>query len=155
MRAALLSIVAGLLLAGTAPAPQSPERFVRMLYANEGNDQAFESGWRWWRYLSLRTAALKRRYDAIPGEGVGAYLDNDWLCQCQDPGGYRIASLSTVRGGNGTTIATVWFGFRGARTTHVQLILVNEHGWKIDDIIDPHGMRYSAALQYNIRGAGR
>ncbi|GAA4815373.1 hypothetical protein GCM10023232_08860 [Sphingosinicella ginsenosidimutans] len=151
MRAALLSVVAGLLLAAAAPAPQTAERFVRMLYANEANDQLTMSGWTWQRYLSSRTAALQRRYEAARSGDADRYLDYDWLCQCQDSGGFRIASIATAPGARGTTVATVRFG----RNQGVRLILVNERGWKIDDIIDAHGMRYSAALQYNIRRAGR
>jgi hypothetical protein len=60
---------------------------------------------------------------------------------------------------DGKAPAVVTFGWlinsRWQNITTLRLELVNEGGWKLNDIIDPHSKRYTDALQYNIVHNGR
>ena len=105
----------------------------------------------WQKALIPSARALEKRVETTV-EGVPDYLDGDWLCQCQDPAGLKIASLASAPGPGGTTVVTVRFGFGGPRKDMVKLVMVRSVGvWKIADLIDKAGMRYTYALRYNLR----
>ena len=138
-----------LLLAAAAAPGDGLEATVRAFYADVA--RADNPDPLWSRALLPSVRALERRVETTV-EGVPDYLDGDWLCQCQDPAGLRIASLARAPGPRGTTVVTVRFGFGGERRETVRLVMVRMGGaWKVADLIDKTGMRYTQALRYNLR----
>ena len=131
-----------------AAMPTGLEATVRGFYADIA--RADNADPLWTRALIPSVRALEKRVETTV-EGVPDYLDGDWLCQCQDPAGLKIASLASARGAHGTTIVTVYFGLEGRATDRVRLVMVRDHGWKIADVIDKTGMHYTQALRYNLR----
>ncbi len=125
----------------------SPQGFARMLYARLGDER--HPGWRWDSYLSRPLARLKNRVQALYMGEEAPTRDHDWLCQCQDSGSLRIVGLSSTPKGT-ETVVTVRFALGRQPPDHVQLVLTKDHGWKISDIIDAHGMYYTTALAHDI-----
>lgn len=138
-----------LLLSAGAPAGDGLEATVRAFYADVATAQNPDPLWQ--RALVPSVRALEKRVERTI-EGVPDYLDGDWLCQCQDPAGLTVASIARAPGAHGTTLVTVRFGFGSARRETVKLEMVRQAGqWRIADVIDKTGMRYTAALRYNLR----
>ncbi len=138
-----------LLVLAAAVMPAGLEATVRAFYADIA--RADNADPLWTRALVPSVRALEKRVTAASTGDVPDYLDADWLCQCQDPAGLKIASLASAPGPSGTTIVTVRFGVEGRATDRVWLVMVRDHGWKIADVIDKSGMRYTYALRYNLR----
>ncbi len=132
---------------------QSPEAFVRTLYAKAASQYAFEHHFRWETapYLAKNTLALKQRMDALyPGEEP-AFMDMDWLCQCQEIG-FKLVSVTITDRTPVSASATVRYRFDGMQPSVARLLLVNERGWKVRDI-ESDGRSYVAVLQSDIRSA--
>jgi len=128
---------------------KDPASFVRMLYRNDSSDKmVIERHWNWRIYLSKRTNALLQKvYALYPGEStssmeVGLSDSNDG-----NPG---ISSLSVIKGPGSAMTATVKMARSG---DVVRLILIQEQGWKIDDVIDSQGIRLSSLASADIRSA--
>lgn len=130
--------------AGGAP---TPERFIRSLYADLARPEISPRGPLWWSYLSQRTHTLLRQLQAADARRGDGSIDYDWLCQCNDGVGLRIRSLIVTSSSPSTARATVQFG-----SERVILELVQDHGWKIADIIDRRNQRFTSWLMQETRG---
>ncbi len=141
-----------LMAAAAMPArlPTDLKATVRAFYADIA--RADNANPLWQHALIPSVRALEKRVEAVTSGEVPDYLDGDWLCQCQDPVGLKIASLACAPAPGGTTLVTVRFGFGGAQRETVKLVMVRSGtAWKIADVIDKTGMRYTAALRHNLR----
>lgn len=152
-------VAAGVCICGASQAAGQkrhvdPATFVRSLYADEVRDELNPHSL-WTRRLSNRLQSLKARVDALSPESALPFLDYDWLCQCQDPGGVRFTVGEIAKGARRAAIVNVQMHFLNNDRNSVRLVLVDENGWKVDDIIDQTGKRYSDALKYNIAHKGR
>jgi hypothetical protein len=146
-----VSLLLALATAAALPAglPKDLEAMVRSFYADVARADNPDPLWQMALVPSVR--ALERQVETTV-EGVPDYLDGDWLCQCQDPAGLKITSLAGAPGPGGTTEVTVRFGFGGPRKETVKLVMVRSGAkWKIADLIDKTGMRYTYALRYNLK----
>jgi hypothetical protein len=149
-----LLVSLALLQTAASPAPVAakgttltPTQLVNKLFEDIARDHPGSQ--LWWRYLSKRTHMLKERVDALYPGGVPDGMDADWLCQCQDWKDLRVVRVSVANPQSARPIATVAFRNFSAVTT-IKLVFVNEGGWKIDDIIDEKGNRYTDALQHDV-----
>ena len=141
--------MSALLVLAASAMPAGLEATVRAFYADIA--RADNASPLWQRALIPSVRALEMRVERTV-EGVPDYLDGDWLCQCQDPAGLKIASLASAPGPTGTTVVTVRFGLDGRATDRVRLVMVRSGTkWQIADVIDKTGMRYTQALRYNLR----
>ena len=138
--------------AAQARGAATPAGLVRMVYADlarGGGESPL-----WWRYLSKHTRSLEGRLQALDQRAGNATIDYDWLCQCQDSEGLRYAVLSTGTISKDRVSAAVRID-NDPNPRFLRVLLVNEGGWKIDDIIDPTGNRYTTALERGIRRYSR
>lgn len=130
----LILALAALPVGAPALAEESPEAFVRAIYAHyrEGGSGIRTSGSQGARYYHPSLLALfKRDRDAAKGE-VGA-LGADPICSCQD---YDIRSVSpSVRPErDGVTPVTVRFrNFGGPSEVELRLVRTPA-GWRIFDV---------------------
>jgi hypothetical protein len=69
------------------------------------------------------------------GSGYVGRLDNDPVCDCQDPDGLRVVELSIRPQVPSRATATVRLRFSGTQARVVRLELVQlQQGWRIDNI---------------------
>jgi hypothetical protein len=101
----------------------------------------------WWSYLSRRTEAKLRALNALDAEAGERSFDYDWLCQCRS-GKYVKAVPNIIVDSSSATQARLTVGIRRHRGESDRIILhyVNEGGWKIDEIIDDRGIRFTDAM---------
>jgi hypothetical protein len=139
-RGAILVAATALLAQTTFPAAampaQSPEQFVRGLYAQYvpgGKPVAFdypEAG----RIVDSDMLALLRRDRDLTPKGDEGVLDADPVCQCQDWGTLKILSMEIKPVDKDRSSATVAFSnLDGHQTVRLDLVRVNGR-WKIHDI---------------------
>ncbi len=141
LRGVVLALLAAPLLPGAPAAttpPVPPEPFVRALYAAYADPRDLGPlGPRAPTIFSTSLLALIRADQGAARDGPGK-LDGDPICDCQDPGGLRLLSV-TLAPGNTASAARVTARFRiMADPRSVTLHLVNTpNGWRVDDVSVP------------------
>lgn len=148
-RAVLGSVV---LLAFASPAAAqrgdaSAETFVRGLYASYAAAEApdgppVEDGPPIW---SRRIAALIDRDIELAGDDL-PFLDADPICNCQDWEGIAVRLVRVRALGRGRTAATVQFVNAGEPQTARFILIREDGGWRIDDIVNPPWRGLAARL---------
>lgn len=155
MRNIVLTAAAAITLAGCQPSEraeeaaespaveqaeqaQSPEAFVRALFAAYGDEPEAEGPENQW---SAATQALLDA-DSEAAQGVG-YLGADPICDCQDWQNLQLTSVAVTPTGADAADAAVVFvngvGM-GGKPIAETLKLVRENGaWKVDDIVYGEG----------------
>lgn len=110
----------------------------------------------WWSYLSARTASLRERLAELEAEGGPPAFDYDWLCQCRDTRKFRAQPRIVVESSSDES-ADLRVGIvrYGGNVATLHLLFVYEDGWRIDDIVDGTGRRYSAELAHAIAERGK
>jgi hypothetical protein len=69
-----------------------------------------------------------------PASGEVGKLDHDPLCDCQDPDGLKVISITVAPATHGRAVAHVRLMFNVA-ITPITLTLVETHsGWRVDDV---------------------
>lgn len=116
----------------------SAEAFVRGVYAGYAAAEAVdarpvEAGPPMW---SRRTAALIDRDIELAGDDL-PFLDADPICNCQDGEGIAVRSVRTRALGRGRTEATVRFVNAGEAQTARFVLIREDGGWRIDDVLNP------------------
>ncbi len=152
-RAALLLLLP--LTAAAAPQTQTPEQYVRTLYASfNGSPDDGALGSHSARFFSQSMLKLLKQDEAAieaEGGGVGA-LDADPVCDCQDDTGLRLTKLAVTQSDAAHALAKVELGYKEGG--HVLLKLIREkRGWRIDDVKDDDQPWISRLLKGEIRGA--
>jgi hypothetical protein len=150
---AMLSILM-LPCAGIAAQTDSPENFLRHLYAQYAPGKkpiAFDYPDAASIVDASLLALLRHDQEAAKGE-VGA-LDSDPVCQCQDWEALKIVALSVQPAGANHTTASVTFDNgtgheKWSQTVRFDLVRVGA-AWKIHDI----GSKDAASLQGLLRAA--
>lgn len=133
-----------LLLAAVSPAAAqrgdpSAEAFVRGIYAGYAAAEVLDAPppeqgqppiW------SRRMAALMDRDIALAGDDL-PFLDADPICNCQDWEGIAVRSVRTRAMGRGRTEAVVRFVNGGEAQTGRFVLIREDDGWRIDDMLNP------------------
>lgn len=158
---AALALMAAVLFEGPAIADppgnqptSTPRQVLNMLYLDLAGlaGPATRTPPLWRSYLSDRTGALQQELDARDTEDRWDALRTDWLCQCVNRGHVKIPPLilAEERTRAGVTL-TVKLALHAGETETLTISFVDQDGWKIDDIVDEHGRRFSGALANAIR----
>ena len=151
LTATILVGLASLSAAAQAGTAAGAEKLVRAVYADSSRPTSSRADPLWWRSLSKRTRALHGRVTAWQVKTGDLYLDYDFLCQCQDNEGLRIKSLKVNQVSPTTATVAVTFSAPGwNETPRLTLLLVDEAGWKIDDMIDKSGKHFIKLLNDTI-----
>lgn len=85
---------------------------------------------------SRRMAALMDRDIALAGDDL-PFLDADPICNCQDWEGIAVLSVRTRAMGRGRTEAVVRFVNGGEAQTGRFVLIREDGGWRIDDVLNP------------------
>ena len=148
-------------LAGTpADLPgASPRRLLDMLLVDMGRMAGPRLRERplWRAYLSDPTAALQRQLDDRDAADRWDALRLDWLCQCLDR--TQVAApaqvLRQTRAGARTALH-VRISLNTGERHMLTVLFVNQQGvqgsgWRIDDIVNHRGARFTTALAQGLR----
>lgn len=111
----------------------------------------------WRSYLSDPTAALQRQLDARDGADRWDALRLDWLCQCLDrtQAAAPAQVLRQTRAGASAALH-VRISLNTGERHMLTVLFVNQHavqgsGWRIDDIVNHRGARFTTALAQGLR----
>jgi hypothetical protein len=104
----------------------------------------------WWRFLSARTKAQHVQLRALDAQSGDASIDYDWLCQCQDAADLRVTSVKLSNMSSDHVSAIAQFANGRDRQT-LRLLLVREGTWKIDDMINQQGRRFTDDLRAGLK----
>lgn len=147
-----------------------PVTLVRLLYNSAASSAAAQSlrarTWKpgtpvrrepkplWWSYLSRNTKELFRRVRDLQRITGDEYIDADYLCGCQDDEGIFIKSVAVEKSSPMTAVVSVVFSFRSrsSEISRSRIGLVNQGGWKIDDIADGRMGSLKNMLRQSLRG---
>lgn len=159
LAAAGLTLALGLAFPAAAQrVDPSAETFVRAIYAGyaaaEAGDAAPpEDGSPMW---SRRMAALIDRDIELAGDDL-PFLDADPICNCQDWEGIAVQSVRLRAIGRGRVEATVRFVNGGEAQTGRFILIREDGGWRIDDVLNPPYRGLAARLAESNRrvAAGR
>lgn len=148
----------GLMAGGTQAAPtyDDPAAFVRRLYADEAAIQAHRDPM-WWGRLGGRARTLYGDVQKVEARTRDALIDEDFLCQCQDPEGIRLTSLGVTRSSPTRARAHVRFAFGGGPqngTGALTLDLVRGgDGWRIAEMTNSKGQTFTSELAAALRSS--
>ena len=111
----------------------------------------------WWFHMTGRLAALHDRLASLDAQAGTPSIRYDWLCQCSNPRHMRLLPTIIVeQRSESAARLRVRVTLNGADTQELELLLVNDDGWLIDDIVDERGRHYSeklaAAIDTHLRG---
>lgn len=102
----------------------------------------------WWERLTPELASryrLLRDLDARVGKSSYAY---DWFCQCANTRHLKIPALiQVVRSSPDAVTLAVRLRLYGGEGRHLTLEMVRRDGWRIGDIINDRGGRFSASIE--------
>lgn len=90
-------------------------------------------------------AALIDRDIELAGDDL-PFLDADPICNCQDWEGIAVRSVRVRALGRGRTEATVQFVNAGEPQTARFILIREDGGWRIDDIVNPPWRGLAARL---------
>lgn len=102
----------------------------------------------WWSLLSRRTSAMFGQLAALDQESGKQSFDYDWMCQCRNTM-HVTAVPNIIVDSSVPSRPRLTVGIRryGGSSSTITLFYVNEGGWKIDEIIDDRGIRFTDALK--------
>lgn len=159
MKSALALVFVAALVAPAQASPPVPEpiyamatpnQFVGALYIDLSGilrSPKVEKPPAWWNYLTPRTKALHDRLGALDRQAEWTTFRYDWLCQCRNIHTLWAQPHIQIDYSSDTAASlTVRVRISGGANSSVRLLLVKQDGWKLDDIIDERGHRYSEAL---------
>lgn len=161
LAAAALAIFAAPVLPATSAGQPgaAPRRLLDMLLADMGKMVGPRLRERplWRAYLSAPTADLQQQLDSRDAADRWDAIRLDWLCQCFDHT-HVIAPakvLRQTRAGKRAVLHVRVAMITGERQD-LTVVFVNEGNtresrWRIDDIIDQQGARFTAALTKGLR----
>ena len=101
----------------------------------------------WWSYLTGRAAATFAHVLRVEKATGDELVDEDFLCQCQDPAGMRVVSVAITDRTPAHANAHVRFAFgdRPSREVRMTIALANDgRGWKIAEMTDGEGQTFTA-----------
>jgi len=104
---------------------------------------------RWPDYLSVRASALRERMLALETADGRRSLRLDWLCLCVDPHHLKVPPLLVTYPSDDGTRAevNVRLNSNAGWSRRLRVFLVREDGgWRIDDIENDGGARFSDAM---------
>lgn len=130
-----------------APPATDPAALVRKLYADEARDPAGPGDPMWWRYLTGRAAATFSHVLRVEKATGDELVDEDFLCQCQDPTGMRVTSVSITDQTAAHATAHVRFIFGDAPTQRHRMtidLVSDKGGWKIAEMTNGEGQSFTA-----------
>ena len=161
----VLDLSLGLVLMSAAASPAvaqradaSAEAFVREIYAGYAASEVSDAppagdGAPMW---SRRMAALIDRDIELAKDDL-PFLDADPICNCQDWEGIAVQSVRLRAIGRGRVEATVRFVNGGEAQTGRFILIREDGGWRIDDVLNPPYRGLAARLAESNRrvAAGR
>jgi hypothetical protein len=130
-----------------APSVGDPTALVRKLYANETLGPAGPGDPLWWSYLTGRAATTFAHVLRVEKQSGDELVDEDFLCQCQDPAGMRVTSVTITDQTATRATAHVRFAFgdRPSRAVRMTIALANDgRGWKIAEMTNGEGQTFTA-----------
>lgn len=127
------------------------DRIIHQLYADLGHVGEHHRYPAWWRFLSARTQAQHDRLRALDAKSGDASINYDWLCQCQDTEALRVTSVKVSSTTPTHASAIVHFA-NGSDRQVLRLLLVREGTWKIEDMVNNHGRRFTDDLRAGLDG---
>ena len=145
------SIAIALALTATTPAlgappAADPAALVRKLYASELTESG-PGDPLWWSYLTGRAASTFAHVLRVEKQSGDELVDEDFLCQCQDPTGMRVVAVTLTDRTPAQATAHVRFAFsdRPSREVRMTIQLANDgHGWKIAEMTNGEGQTFTA-----------
>ena len=129
-----------------APPAADPAALVRKLYASELTESD-SSDPLWWSYLTGRAATTFAHVLRVEKQSGDELVDEDFLCQCQDPAGMRVTALAVTDRTATHATAHVRFAFseRPSREVRMTIALANDgRGWKIVEMTNGDGQTFTA-----------
>lgn len=106
----------------------------------------------WSQTLSSRTQSLYRQLRRLEEEKRFRAFDHDWLCQCEDTKSFRLPVPMVVERRAETHVElSAGLRFTGGEVRRARLFMVYEDGWKIDDIVNENGRRFTTEIERAIR----
>lgn len=102
----------------------------------------------WWGRLTPDLAgrfAMLRELDARAGTRTFAL---DWFCQCDNVRHIKVpALLQVMRSSPQSVTLSVRLRLYGGDNRHLTLEMVRQDGWRIADIVDERGWRFSERIE--------
>lgn len=161
----MMSLCTAPVLAGDLlPLPEypmaTPTLFAGSLYTDlSGSLRApgVEQAPMWWFHMTPRLAQLHDRLALLDAEAGSQSIRYDWLCQCSNPRHMRLLPAIIVEARDESSARLrVRVILNGGEARGLELLLVRDDGWLIDDIVDDRGHHYSetltAAIDTHMRG---
>ena len=131
-----------------APPAADPAALVRKLYADVTTDSDKPGDPSWWSYLTGRAASTFAHVLRVEKATGDELVDADFLCQCQDPAGLRVSSVTITDRTATHAIAHVRFVFTAEHPAHevrMTIELANDgRGWKIAEMTNGEGQTFTA-----------
>ena len=145
----LMALALGLTTPALAGSPAAdPAALVRKLYANVTSDSDKPGDPLWWSYLTGRAASTFAHVLRVEKSTGDELVDADFLCQCQDPAGLRVSSVTITDRTPAHAIAHVRFVFSEEHPPHevrMTIELANDgRGWKIAEMTNGDGHSFTA-----------
>jgi hypothetical protein len=128
-----------------APPAADPATLVRKLYASELTESG-SSDPLWWSYLTGRAATTFAHVLRVEKQTGDELVDEDFLCQCQDPAGMRVVSvvITDRTATHATAQVRFAFGDRPSREVRMTIELANDgRGWKIAEMTNGEGQTFT------------
>jgi len=141
-----LGLATPALAAPAAPPVSDPTALVRKLYANVVSDQG-PGDPLWWSYLTGRAATSFAQVLRAERKSGDELVDEDFLCQCQDPSGLRLTSLTITDRTASQATAHVRFAFSDSPSRVVKMTIAlasDGRGWKIAEMTNGDGQSFTA-----------
>jgi hypothetical protein len=120
-----------------------PVALIRKLYASDALAQAPPTPL-WWAYLTGNAASSLAHVRRVEKETGDDLIDDDFLCQCQDAGDIRLASVTLSDRTAGAVTAHVRFRDSDGPNALTIALVRDGVGWKIAEMTDSHGHTYTA-----------
>ena len=123
----------------------TPEAFVRNLYSEYGKENRLDSlGQVAPKLFTPKLLSLIRADEQVPPGGIGK-LDEDPLCDCQDDGGFRLSSVTTVRSSQNQATITTHMIIGGIPIAVVLDLVQIGNEWRVADV---HSRSISSLISF-------
>jgi hypothetical protein len=129
-----------------APPAADPAALIRRLYASELTEPD-SSDPLWWSYLTGRAATTFEHMQRVEKQTGDELVDEDFLCQCQDPADMRVTSLAIAdrTATQATAHVRFAFGARPSREVRMTIALANDgRRWTIAEMTNGEGQTFTA-----------